>query len=382
MSTQIKKYTTKAGKTLYYFNAYLGVDDLGKKRYAKRQGFTTKRHAQIALADLYRDVEENGLNTHSMRIRTFEDLYKQWLKQYRLTVKKSSVANKKNITEKNILKYFGKMELSKVTVAYCQSVVNEWYENYKSYSYFRATTSQILKYGVTMEIIKSNPMAKTIVPRKKEEDKKLKYYTKEQLEHFFECLKDYGEYKRFTFFRLLAFSGARKSEILALQWKDVDLFNKSITINKTIAKDENGNVIVQTAKTSSSKRIISLDDETIRVLREWHTRQKKDYLKMGFNTSSTEQLVFTTMKSNQVLEPNIPNGWLKSIIKVYKLPVISPHHFRHTHASLLLQAGVPIKEVSERLGHKDVGVTLSIYSHVMPEEAEKTAEKFANFVGF
>ncbi len=54
----------------------------------------------------------------------------------------------------------------------------------------------------------------------------------------------------------------------------------------------------------------------------------------------------------------------------------------HTHASLLLQAGIPVKEVSERLGHKDITITLEIYSHVMPEEQEKTASKFANFVGF
>jgi integrase len=76
------------------------------------------------------------------------------------------------------------------------------------------------------------------------------------------------------------------------------------------------------------------------------------------------------------------NDWLKYLIKKYDLKVISPHAFRHTHASLLLQSGVPVKEVSERLGHKDVKITLEIYTHVMPEEAEKTADKFADFVGF
>ena len=70
------------------------------------------------------------------------------------------------------------------------------------------------------------------------------------------------------------------------------------------------------------------------------------------------------------------------LLKKYKLPRITPHHFRHTHASLLLQTSAPVKEVTERLGHKDVKITLKIYSHVMPEEAEKTASKFANFVVF
>lgn len=71
------------------------------------------------------------------------------------------------------------------------------------------------------------------------------------------------------------------------------------------------------------------------------------------------------------------NDWLK-----YKLPRIAPHHFRNTHASLLLQADIPVKGVSERLGHINVKIPLEIYSHVMPEEKEKTAAKFANFVGF
>lgn len=76
------------------------------------------------------------------------------------------------------------------------------------------------------------------------------------------------------------------------------------------------------------------------------------------------------------------NNWLNYLIKKYGLPHITPHHFRHTHVSLLLEAGVPLKEVSKRLGHKDGKITLEIYSHVMPKEEEKTATKFADFVGF
>ena len=98
---------------------------------------------------------------------------------------------------------------------------------------------------------------------------------------------------------------------------------------------------------------------------------------MGFNTSKDEQPVFSNEK-NEYLHTTIVNKWLRIILADSELPTITSHHFRHTHASLLLQSGVPIKEVSERLGHKDVRVTLDIYSHVMPKEAEK----FANFVGF
>nr|WP_237579100.1 site-specific integrase [Enterococcus sp. CU12B] len=136
---------------------------------------------------------------------------------------------------------------------------------------------------------------------------------------------------------------------------------------------------MQTPKTNASTRSISLDDETLKILSKWRIIQRTDYLQLGFNTLSEEQYIFTN-KRNEWCYPQVVNDWLKYLIKKYKLPRITPHHFGHTHASLLLQAGIPVKEVSERLGHKDVKITLEIYSHVMPEK--KTVTKFADFVGF
>lgn len=379
--TKINSYKTANNETRYSFNAYVGRNDRGKTVYRKRQGFKTKKQAQIALADLLKDIEENGLeNKHE--VRTFKELYDMWLKQHRMNVRASTIAVNRRFVEGHVLPYFGDKKLSDISVVYCQQIVNKWYEQgYKQYPYFRKVTAQIMRYGEAMEIVKSNPMAKTILPRKKEEDKKLQYYTKEELAHFFDCLQEYGNYKQLAFFRLLAFTGARKSEILSLQWKDLDIFNKSVSIGKTLALDEHTKVIIQKPKTASGVRTISLDEETIKIVSNWRSIQRQDYFKMGYNTTSEEQYVFTNIR-NELYYPQIVNDWLKYLLKKYKLTKITPHHFRHTHASLLLQAGVPIKEVSERLGHKDIKITLDIYSHVMPEEAKQTASKFANFVGF
>ncbi|MGF2054708.1 tyrosine-type recombinase/integrase [Vagococcus fluvialis] len=378
---QIKPYKTKDNLTRYFFNVYVGRNPkTGKNVYRKRQGFTTKKQAQIALADLLKDIEKNGLSNET-KVMTFKDLYDMWLKQHRLNVKPSTIATNRRFVEGHVLPHLGDMKLDDITVVYCQKLVNEWYEEYKQYPYFRKVTAQIMRYGEAMEIMKGNPMAKTILPRKKEEEKKLQYYTKEELQYFFECLEQYGNYKQLAFFRALAFTGCRKSEILSLQWEDIDLFNKTVSIGKTLAIDENLDIIIQTPKTSSSIREISLDDETIKILSRWRSIQREEYFQMGFNTTGDKQFVFTNVR-NELYYPQIVNDWLKYLIKKYKLPKITPHNFRHTHASLLLQAGIPVKEVSERLGHKDIKITLEIYSHVMPEEAEKTANKFANFVGF
>lgn len=379
--TQIKKYTKKDGTTAYMFNVYVGKNSKGKNVYRKRQGFKTQKQAQIALANILKDVEENGIEREES-VKTFKDLYEMWLAQHRENVKPSTIALIQRVLKKHVLPSIGNCNLKELSVLRCQGLVNTWHSKSLTQStYIKNTTAQILQYGVAMELLDSNPMKQTITPRRKGKEKKLQFYTKEQLVHFFECVEKDGNYKILAFFRLLAFTGARKGEILALQWKDIGFGTKNITIGKTLAIDEYKQVIVQTPKTISSNRTISLDDETLKILSKWRTMQRTDYLALGFNTSSDEQYLFTT-DDNKLINPLRVNDWLTSIINRYKLPTITPHHFRHTHASLLLQAGIPVKEVSERLGHKDIKITLEIYSHVMPEEEKETANKFANFVGF
>lgn len=380
--TQIKPYKNKDNVTRYYFNAYVGRNPkTGKNVYRKRQGFKTKKHAQIALAELLKEIEANGLDNQKP-VTTFSELHDLWIKQHDMNVKESTIETLNSFIRTQIMPKFGDMKLTEISVIYCQEVLNEWYsEGLSSYKQLRTITAQIMRYGESMEIMHSNPMAKTILPRKKEIETKLKYFDKKQLEAFFEIVEESGNYKQLAFFRVLAFTGARKAEILALEWDDIDLFNKSITIGKTLARGKGGKLVIQSPKTKSGNRTISIDDKTVKILSTWQSYQRQDYLKMGFNTTQKKQLVFSNRK-NEYLYTTLINKWLREIIANSELPTITPHHFRHTHASLLLQSGVPIKEVSERLGHKDIRVTLEIYSHVMPEEAEKTAEKFANFVGF
>ncbi|HAQ6607762.1 TPA: site-specific integrase, partial [Enterococcus faecium] len=176
-----------------------------------------------------------------------------------------------------------------------------------------------------------------------------------------------------------AYTGMRKSEVLALQWKDIDTFNKELHVNKTLAVDEFGNVIIQSPKTRASRRVISLDTETLSILNNWKLQQKEEYLKLGYNTSSKEQHVFTTVK-NTLYIPNTVNDWLRYILKKYNLPRITPHGFRHTHASLLLEAGESVKVVQQRLGHENSKVTLDIYAHITNNAPKKTGQDFADMM--
>lgn len=250
----------------------------------------------------------------------------------------------------------------------------------------RRAAAQVMSYGVSMELMDSNPMKKPILPCKKEDNKEPNFYNKEELKVFMTFVKTLDNYKYYAFFRLLAITGMRKSEALALYKSDLNIFNKTLTIGKTLAIDEFDNILLQKPKTKSSYRTISLDDETIRVLKHWFAIQKEDYLKLGYNTSKNKQLMFGNL-SNNLFYPQVVNDWLNWIYDKAKkqgnnLKQISPHGFRHTACSLMFESGATINEVKKRLGHKDIKTTMNIYSHVTPKQAENTSEKLANYLAF
>lgn len=377
-------YKDKDNKRKWMFSGYVATCPLtGKKTVTTRKGFDTKAEASEELDRLKATILKGSRKSKTI---TFKELYDMWLEQHRKSVKPSTVATNRRFIENHVLPKFGKLKLDKITVSYCQKCVNGWHDQYKQYHYIRRATAQVMNYGVSMELMESNPMKKTILPRKKEDEKAPNFYSKPELQTFLDFTKSLDNYKYYAFFRLLAITGMRKSEALALYIEDVDVFNKTLTIGKTIAIDEFDNIILQTPKTKTSYRTISLDVETVKIMEKWISILREDMFKLGFNTSKKKQLLFPNLK-NDLYYPQIANDWLDWIYKKMKqnnieIQKITPHGFRHTACSLMFESGATINEVQKRLGHKDVKTTMNIYSHVTPQQAENTSEKLAQYLGF
>ena len=383
----IKKYTKKDGSTAYMFQAYLGTDpNTGNRIRVTRQGFRTKKEATIALSRLKLEVDEGCFI--KANDDTFQAAYELWLEQYRNTVKESTLNKTIQLFGKHILPAFGSMKLDKISVSFCQKKVNEWFGIHSKYTVIKNYTSSVLKFAIRMDLLKSNPMDKVTLPRRMAavgKDEGLKYFDKVELQRFFEYSAAEAERTNnllwHTLFRLLAFSGIRKGEALALTWNDLDFVSESVTINKTLTRGLENRLIIQAPKTASGKRSIALDPITLAMLNTWRKRQAMDILKPGFNTMSCEQLIFPNTK-NEFMCPTKPDKKLSRIIEQNDLKRITIHGFRHTHCSLLFEAGASIKEVQDRLGHSDIKVTMNIYAHVTEKAKEKTAEKFAKYVNF
>ncbi|MDD5922564.1 MAG: site-specific integrase, partial [Eubacteriales bacterium] len=186
----------------------------------------------------------------------------------------------------------------------------------------------------------------------------------EELEHFLELAEDRLPYMWFVFFRLLAYTGMRRGEALALTWDDIDPEKSTFSISKTLTRGEDGAYISDTPKTDRSNRTILIDSETMRLVQSLPHRGK---------------YIFANSKGSWSAQ-SIPVKMMHKAVDGSDLRYISPHGLRHTHCSLLFSAGVSIPEVQDRLGHSDVKTTIDVYNHVYQQDKKRALDRFVDFM--
>lgn len=382
MNNDIKEYTTPSGKKRYRFNLYVGVDETtGHSIQIRKQGYKSKKEAQEAYLNYQLKVIKGEYIPESKGHITFNKLYKMWLKIYRETVKTSTYATTTRYFDDHILKQLGSKYIDKLTVLDCQKAVNIWFNDApKTYKRFMRYTNNVLNYGINnLELISKNPMNKVIPPKAKNKPKPFTdFYSKDELNIFLRDAKEYN-FKYFVFFRLLAYSGMRKGEALALKWSDINFKDNTISINKDVTVGLNNELYEDTPKTENSFRTLDMDPATMEYLKEWRLMQQKTMLKLGYNFLNSDNLLFSTI-NNGYLSMSKPRQWNVAICKKYKLRRIKIHGFRHTHASLLFEAGASMNEVKARLGHADINTTMNIYTHVTDDQKKDTANKLVRLL--
>jgi len=380
---KFEKYKTKSGKSKWRFYHYFGINpDTGKKVDIERQGFKTQSDAREALLELIRDYEKGVKITKSQKDKyRFEEVTELWLIHYEKQVKVTTFSSRKGLLRNHILPYFKDYYINKVDVRMCQKAVNHWYETFSESARLVNIVSQIFKFGINQGFCRDNPMDKTIRPKNThKKDYESPFYDKEEVQSFLKAVKKDESTKAYTMFHVLTFTGIRRGELFGLQWKDIDFNKKTLSINRNlIYNEEKKEFQLSTLKTKSSKRIIGLDAATIETLLKWRNYQREFFFARGINAGSDEQLIFTSQSNHYMTD-----AYLRRIIKRmttrYNLPHITVHGFRHTHCSLLFEAGIDMHNVKDRLGHSDIQTTMNIYNHVTKTERSKTADLFSDFM--
>lgn len=365
------------------FSAYIGKDINGKQLNTTRRGFKTKKEAQLASSRILIDIS-NGKKVTNEDDILFISVYESWLESYVNTVRVSTYSKAVRIFENHILPYFNNIKVKEIKPKDIQRVVNQWYKiaecNYKKWFYY---LQSVLNYAIKNEYITNNPCKMVTLPKRKQKsgNKPANFWTKEELQTFFNCIDKDKEPEKFTLFRLLAFTGMRRGECLALTWNDVDFNKSTIHINKNLTQGMHGEQIIQPPKTQKSNRTIIIDNQTLHYLQNWRLKQKQLFLTFGFNTFKKNQLIFASSKNNYK-SLNQPGKWLNKIINDHYLKKITVHGFRHSHASALFAAGATIKEVQERLGHEDAQTTMNIYTHVTSKQNKNAVKKLSSYLNF
>lgn len=175
---------------------------------------------------------------------------------------------------------------------------------------------------------------------------------------------------------LAAHTGMRRGEVVGLKWSDLDFAARRVSVVRTM-QCVGGRPVEFGVKTRTSRRCIDLDDTTIAHLQAWRQRLRDD----GLACERDDWMFCNT--TNRFLNPQSLSQLFNRITTAALLPRIRFHDLRHTHASLLVAAGVPIKVVTERLGHAHPGFTMKTYQHVMPgmsAAAAAAADQFAALV--
>jgi integrase len=182
-----------------------------------------------------------------------------------------------------------------------------------------------------------------------------------------------GGHRLFPALHLAAHTGMRRGEIVGLKWSDLDTVAQRLSISRTL-QTVGGQPTEFGAKTRSSRRCVDLDSQTMDVLAEWRRRLRHDGLPHG-----VDDWMFCN-PTGRHLTPESVSQLFARIVRRSGLPVIRFHDLRHTHASVLVANGVPIKVVTERLGHAHPAFTMHTYQHLLPGMSAEAASRFAGLV--
>lgn len=387
--------TRKRGRKWEYYFEIAKMD--GKRKRISKGGFNTKAEALNEGVKAMHEYQTAGMVNVPSDI-SMHDYLNYWLEMYCMpNLKATTIASYKKYIRLHISPKIGKYRLASITSEQLQTLIN----GMVSQGYSKNTVlsvkgilSSSLNYAVQpLHYIHQSPMTYVKIPKGSRSNYKSSVYVRDVIE------KDIIDriFERFpkgssTYLPMIFayHCGMRLGEAYAITWDNVNFTDKTITINKQLQWDMEKSFWYLTPPKYNSSRTIDIDQFLVDLLSELKEKQirAKEYYaneyrlvyydeEKGINDSIGNMIDFINVyEDGSFIQPRTMQHTSTVIHKFY--PAFNFHSLRHTHCTRLLEAGLPIKYVQERLGHKNISVTMDIYNHLTQNQAEQSKKALEN----
>jgi integrase len=383
-----KKYKDgKKKKPNWEYRIYYTDRKTGKQKEISKAGFKTKAEAKAAAIEEESRVNYYGFSENGTE--KVDSFFEKWLEIYKKPhVKPMTYEVQEQNVRINILPRWGNYKLNEIERTEYKEWIIELGSDYSEGTIRRIHSimnSALTDAVYEFKIMRENPITRIKIP-KGEKKQEIQFFSLEQLDVFLSALEKplknakYQISRQYYYlFKLMARTGLRIGETLALTWDDFNEFDGTISITKTLVYPRNTKPTITDPKSKSSFRVIKLEDNIVKMLKKHRTNQKEVILKYKNYKASEDNLMFH-QHDGRWLRTNVVRDYFKEVCKRTKLPVLSPHALRHSHAVHLLEAGANIKYVSERLGHASVKVTADTYLHITDKIENDALELYSNYI--
>lgn len=377
------------GRFNWAFRAYVGKDADGRWIRQLRSGFPTRKDAERALRQILNAIEDGGfVATSTMNLGEF--LSDEWLPATAPPrVKYETWSDRKRNLEAHVIPRVGGVVLADLNAANFNRLYADLLRDgrihhpgglsptsvRRIHAMLRKALNDAVRWGLltrNVALLADPPPMRVVKAARR---RGMQTWSPSELRDFLDSTR---EHELHTLWCVLAATGMRRSEILGLRWSEVDLAAATLTVRQTILATAHGFQPQDDQKSEGSARTIHLDRRTVAQLRPHRAAQNEAKLALG-SAWQNNNLVFPRADGSWWNPPAITLAFRRAVKRAGVRP-IRLQDVRHTHASLLLAAGINPKVVSERLGHSSVAFTLDTYAHVMPGMQPEAAERFMELV--
>ncbi|MDK2888324.1 MAG: hypothetical protein PWP72_1202 [Thermoanaerobacter sp.] len=364
----------------------------GKRKRIYRAFRGTKREAEKEMARLIAELEK-GTYIETSKITLGEYLLR-WLEDYGKTrLAPTTYRRYSQIINLRVVPKLGMIPLGKLRPIHLQQFYRELLEEGKkngkegplsaaSITYHHRVIHKALGTAVKQQLIPVNPADAVELPKSPQviddvdSRENIKVLDAGQVETMLEAARETPYY---ALLFVAVRTGLRRGELLGLRWQDVDLKAGTISVRHALAYTPEKGIFFKPPKNKKSRRTIDISGEVVAVMKEH--RKKQAEAKLFFGQQYEDHGLVFCQPNGKPMHPDTPSSWFPEFLQRIGLPRLNFHCLRHTHASLLLQAGVDIKVISERLGHSSIRITYDLYSHLMPGMQKEAVDRLEKLLG-